>query len=115
MGTRTPERRQRKLYHQFLFGLIAYLTAKMNYILVAATLLTLGLAVEAACPSGETEFSIDGCNTCTCVDNRPVCTYMLCPAGGCTRDYWEDPCNKCICNGGQGSCSLMGCFLTWNS
>merc|ERR1712168_501952 len=59
-------------------------------------------------------FSIDGCNTCSCENDKPrSCTEMHCPSG-CQPGmvYWLDPCNSCVC---PNVCTMMLCHDTWES
>jgi len=92
----------------------------MKAIALVAILLVLGVATEAACPKDSngnpitSDFSIDGCNGCFCGSNGVVgCTMMFC-AGGCVRDYWQDPCNFCQCQDGVGHCTQMICHTSFS-
>merc|ERR1712142_125124 len=86
---------------------------RMHFLATLALLVAMTFTVEADCPRDENgelleEFSIDGCNMCTCDNDRPSCTEMACP-GGCHMSYLPDTCNMCSCDAGTPICTLAAC------
>merc|ERR1712142_1294860 len=74
-------------------------------------LMALTFTAEADCPRDENgdyleEFSIDGCNMCTCDNDRPSCTEMAC-SGGCHMGYQPDTCSSCSCDAGKPICMTI--------
>ncbi|CAH1797763.1 unnamed protein product [Owenia fusiformis] len=70
--------------------------------------------------NGDTFPSLDGCNTCFCMNNGDIgCTEMECPKKGCTHNgknqvHGEkfprgDGCNTCTCGNGVVSCTDTDC------
>merc|ERR1712142_1067529 len=86
---------------------------RMHFLATLAFLVAMTFTVEADCPRDENgelleEFSIDGCNMCTCDNDRPSCTEMACP-GECHMGYLPDTCNMCSCDAGTPICTLAAC------
>jgi len=90
----------------------------MKAFVILAVFMAIALVADGACPSENgvplQDFSLDGCNSCRCSDNKAVCTLMLCLGGSCIQDYWPDPCNFCKCNDGNAECTYASCPTSWD-